>query len=88
MLTKPDTTSPVRKVARIRRRKVKRNPQRVLESVEKDWARWDKAADAEGVNFSEFTRRALEARSRYFVCQCDNPVAQGTLCGGCARVLR
>lgn len=44
------------------RRKQKRLPRRLLESVEQDWARWDKYARLEGLNWSEFTRRALEQR--------------------------
>jgi hypothetical protein len=52
---------------RIVRRKQKRKPQRICEATAKDWARWDKAAQAEGVAFAEFTRRALEQRYREFV---------------------
>ena len=37
----------------------KRNPRRLLEAVPEDWARWDAAARLAGLNWSEFTRRAL-----------------------------
>ncbi len=42
-------------------RQQKRNPRRLLESVPSDWSRWDMAADRVGLNWSEFTRRALNA---------------------------
>jgi hypothetical protein len=65
MLTKPATTgSPTR--VRFKRKKQKRNKRRLLESVDGDWARWDAAAEREGVNWSEFCRRALEARTQQF----------------------
>lgn len=35
----------------------------MLESVATDWTRWDAAAKREGVNWSEYARRALEART-------------------------
>lgn len=60
MLTRPKTTGPG-KVVRFRRRKQKRNPRRLLEAVPGDWERWDIAAKAAGLNWSEFTRRALNA---------------------------
>lgn len=63
MLVKPTLTGPGKKVT-FKRRKQKRNKTRVLESVDQDWARWDEAAKAEGVNWSEFTRRALHVRTR------------------------
>lgn len=44
------------------RRKQKRKPRRLLEAPEQDWKRWDAAAKLEGINWSEFCRRALEAR--------------------------
>ena len=44
--------------ARIRR-KQKRRPRRLVESVQDDFDRWDRAADALGLNFAEFARRAL-----------------------------
>ncbi len=66
MLTKPKTDGPVLS-KRVVRRRQKRNPQRVTIATAKDWARWDVAADIEGVNFAEFTRRALEQRYREFV---------------------
>lgn len=47
---------------RFKRRKQKRLPRRLLESVPNDWERWDKCAKLEGLNWSEFTRRALEQR--------------------------
>jgi hypothetical protein len=63
MLVKPQLTGPGKKVT-FKRRKQKRNKTRVLESVDQDWAHWDEAAKAEGVNWSEFTRRALHVRAR------------------------
>lgn len=63
MLSKPVTTGPG-KTVRLKRRKQKRNKIRTLESVDGDWAHWDEAAKAEGVNWSEFTRRALFVRAR------------------------
>jgi len=41
----------------------KRNPRRLLEAVPEDWARWDAATAVAGLNWSEFTRRALNAAS-------------------------
>lgn len=41
----------------------KRNPRRLLEAVPEDWARWDAATAIAGLNWSEFTRRALNAAS-------------------------
>jgi hypothetical protein len=61
-LTKPITTGKGRTV-RLKRRKQKRNPRRLLESVQQDWDRWDAAALAAGLNWSEWARRALNARS-------------------------
>ena len=63
MLTKPQTKGPS-KMVRFRKRKQKRNPRRLLESVAGDWERWDEAAKIEGVNWSEFCRRALEHRTQ------------------------
>jgi hypothetical protein len=62
MLSKPKTTGPA-KTVRFRKRKQKRNKSRPLESVDQDWARWDAAAELEGVNWSEFCRRALNERT-------------------------
>lgn len=64
MLTKPQTKGPAKAVSF--KRKQKRKPRRVLESVQGDWDRWDAAAKREGVNWSEFCRRALEARTQQF----------------------
>ncbi len=58
MLTPPKTTGPGRRV-RFVTRKQKRNPRRLLESVPEDWARWERACKLQGLNWSEFTRRAL-----------------------------
>lgn len=66
MLRKPKTEGPATEVVRFRKRVQKRNPMKVCEATEKDWARWARGAETEGVNFSEFTRRALEARYREF----------------------
>ena len=60
MLSKPKTTG-AGKVVRFKRRKQKRNPRRPLEAVAQDWERWDAAAETTGLNWSEFTRRALNA---------------------------
>lgn len=65
-ITKRQETGPVLSTVRIKRRQV-RKPQRSCEATAKDWARWEHGADVEGVNFAEFTRRALEARTREFV---------------------
>jgi hypothetical protein len=65
MLTRPVKEGP-RTVVRFKRRKQQRNKRRLLESVPKDWERWDAAARAEGVNWSEFCRRALNARAERF----------------------
>lgn len=65
MLTKPQTKGPGKTVL-LKRRKQKRNPRRLLESVQGDWDRWDAAAEREGVNWSEFCRRALEVRTQQF----------------------
>jgi hypothetical protein len=51
---------PVLEKATIKRR-TKRRPRRLVESVPQDWARWDAAAAALGLNFAEFARRALNA---------------------------
>jgi hypothetical protein len=66
MLTKPKTDGPG-KTVRFKKRQQKRNPRKLIEATAKDWARWLAGAEAEGVNFNEFTRRALEARFREFV---------------------
>lgn len=63
MLSKPILTGPAKKIT-LKRRKQKRNKVRTLESVDGDWAQWDRAAEAEGVNWSEFARRALFVRAR------------------------
>lgn len=61
MLTRAKTTGPGKRV-RFLRRKQKRNPRRLLEALPADWERWDRAAQAAGgLNWSEFTRRALNA---------------------------
>jgi hypothetical protein len=65
VLAKPQTKGPGRTV-QFEKRKQKRNPRRLLESVQGDWDRWDEAAALEGVNWSEFCRRALEARTQQF----------------------
>ncbi len=44
------------------RRKQKRKPRRLLEAPPRDWERWDRYAQLEQINWSEFTRRALEQR--------------------------
>lgn len=62
MLTRPKTTG-AGKVVRFRRRKQKRNPRRLLEAVPADWSRWDATAKQLGLNWSELTRRALNAYS-------------------------
>jgi hypothetical protein len=62
MLTKPETKGPGKNV-RFKRRKQKRNPRRLVESVGQDWEKWDQAAELEGVNWSEFCRRALNWRA-------------------------
>jgi hypothetical protein len=64
MLTKPKTTG-VGKVVRFKRRKQKRLPRRPLEAVTQDWERWDAAAEASGLNWSEFTRRALNTAADF-----------------------
>lgn len=58
MLTKPKTTGPS-KVIRFKRRKQKRLPRRPLEAIAEDFATWDAGAADAGLNWSEFTRRAL-----------------------------
>jgi hypothetical protein len=65
VLTKPLRKGPA-KTVQFKTRKQKRNPRRLLESVQGDWERWDAAAALEGVNWSEFCRRALEARTQQF----------------------
>jgi len=60
MLTKPRTTGKGT-VVRFRRRKQKRNPRRLVESVPADWERWDAAAERAGLNWSEWCRRAMNA---------------------------
>lgn len=62
MLSIPQTTGRGRKV-RFVARKQKRNPRKLLESVPEDWERWGRAAKLEGLNWSEFTRRALNERT-------------------------
>ena len=63
MLTKPKTSG-TGKVVKFKRRQQKRNPRRPLEAVAQDFERWDAAAAAAGLNWSEFTRRALNEASR------------------------
>jgi hypothetical protein len=63
MLTRAKTTGGG-KVVRFKRRQQKRNPRRPLEAVVQDFERWDAAAKAAGLNWSEFTRRALNEASR------------------------
>jgi len=60
MQAPPKRTGPA-EVVRFKRRKQKRLPRRLLEAVAEDWERWDAAARAAGLNWSEFTRRALNA---------------------------
>ena len=72
MLTKPKTTGPGR-VVKFRVRKQRRNKRRLLESVDQDWARWDAAAKAAGLNFSEFARRALNLMSQQMEFQFSPP---------------
>jgi len=62
MLTKPTTKGRATTV-RFKKRKQKRNPRRLLESVPADWEKWDRAASSEGLNWSEFARRALNFRA-------------------------
>jgi hypothetical protein len=57
-LTKRQTTGPVQ-IIPFKRRKQKRNKQRLLESVASDWQRWEKSAKFLGLNWSEFARRAM-----------------------------
>lgn len=60
----PGMATPELKTKRVRfRAKQKRRPRRLLESVQQDWDRWDAAASREGLTFTEFARRALDARS-------------------------
>lgn len=54
------------------RRVQKRNKRRLLEAVDTDWQRWDEAAKLQGLNWSEFTRRALLHR----VAQVDEMVRE------------
>jgi hypothetical protein len=63
MLRKAKTKGPTLERVRIVKRRQKRQQRRVLESVAGDWVRWDQACAVEGLNWSEFTRRALEARA-------------------------
>lgn len=62
MLTKPKTSG-AGTVVKFRRRQQKRNPRRPLEAVQADWDRWDAGAKLLGLNWSEFTRRALNAHA-------------------------
>lgn len=57
---KKSGAGPVLQTATIKRR-TKRRPRRLVESVPQDWARWDAAAAHLGLNFAEFARRALNA---------------------------
>lgn len=58
MIGRKKSTGKTLGVAKIKRRS-KRKPRRLVESVPEDWARWDAAAEALGLNFTEFARRAL-----------------------------
>lgn len=58
MLSPPQKTGPGKKVT-FRRKKQVRNKRRLLESVKSDWERWEAAAAALDLNWSEFARRAL-----------------------------
>lgn len=58
MIGKRKKRGPVLSTAKIRR-KQKRRPRRLVESVAEDFERWDAAAEALGLNFAEFARRAL-----------------------------
>jgi len=58
MLSPPETAGRGKKVT-FRRKKQQRNKRRLLESVKSDWDRWEAAAGALGLNWSEFARRAL-----------------------------
>jgi hypothetical protein len=62
MVARRKTTGASGDVVVFKRRTQKRLPRRLLESVPQDWDRWDKYAKLEGLNWSEFTRRALEQR--------------------------
>lgn len=61
MLNKRQTTGRVLSVSKIRRRQV-RKPRKLLEATPQDWAKWERFAKLEGLNWSEFARRALEQR--------------------------
>lgn len=61
MLNKRQTTGRVLSVSKIRRRQ-KRKPRKLLEATPQDWAKWERFAKLEGLNWSEFARRALEQR--------------------------
>ncbi len=58
MQTRPLRTGPTLSTGKIRR-KQKRKKRRLVEANDQDWARWDSAAAAMGLNFAEFARRAL-----------------------------
>ena len=58
MLTRKKHGKNTLSVGRIKR-KQKRKPRRLLESAAVDWERWDAEAKRQGLNFSEFARRAL-----------------------------
>ena len=72
MLSAPTTAGPGR-VVKFRVRKQRRNKRRLIESVAQDWARWDAAAKATGVNFTEFARRALNLLSSQCEFQFSQP---------------
>lgn len=62
MISKPKTTgSGV--LVKFRRRQQKRLPRRPLEAPREDFDKWDAAAAKLGINWSELTRRALNAHS-------------------------
>jgi hypothetical protein len=58
MLTRKKYAKKTLSVGRIKR-KQKRKPRRLLESAAVDWERWDAEAQRQGLNFSEYARRAL-----------------------------
>lgn len=47
-------------------RKQKRRKRRLIEAVDQDWATWDACAEARGLNFAEFARRALHFYVQHF----------------------
>lgn len=61
MQARPKRKGRVLSTGRIKRRQ-KRKPRRLLEAPAQDWERWERFAKLEGLNWSEFCRRALEQR--------------------------